>query len=303
MATHSLNVLVYGATGSQSKPIVHSLLARGHRPVVVTRNASKAADLATAGSTVVEANMADKARLVEISQGIDAVALMIPFFLPNPTLGAELGRNAIDAAREAGVRLIVYNTSGTTPEQPIGNPSVDHRIALTEHLRAIDMPHIILQPFAYAENLLGPWTAPFVAQQNQVAYPTPPAMRVGWLASADLGELMAAALERPELAGSSFLVSGIENLNGPELAEQFSLALGREVSYYPLPPKDFGAILDTMFGPGAGAGAASQYERLWQSDHYPPMYVDMAPVLEKLPVTMHTMREWVAKHAAAFTTN
>jgi hypothetical protein len=27
----------------------------------------------------------------------------------------------------------------------------------------------------------------------------------------------------------------------------------------------------------------------------------MAPVLEKLPVKMHTMREWVAKYAAAFT--
>jgi uncharacterized protein YbjT (DUF2867 family) len=301
MSTRSLKVLVYGATGSQSKPVVHTLLAHGHQPFVVTRSAAKASDLAAAGATIVEADMADRARLVEISQGIDAVALLVPFFLPDPTSGLELGRNAIDAAREAGVRLLVWNTSGTIPPQATGNPSLDQRIALAEYLQTVDLPHIIIQPFVYAENLLGPWTAPFVANANQVAYPTPPAMRVAWIASEDVGELMVAALERPELAGSSFQVSGIEPLNGPELAAQFSAALGREISYHALPPQEFGAILDQVFGPGAGAAAAGTYEQLWQTDQYPPMHTDMAPVLEKLPVKMHTMREWVSKHAAVFT--
>lgn len=295
----SLRVIVYGATGSQSAPVVHELLRRGHRPVVVTRSAEKAAPLAAAGAEVAVADMGDAARLLEVSRGADAVALLIPFFV-SPADAPAFGRNAIDAARAAGVKLLVWNTSGPMPPAPTGDPGIDVRLSTAAHLRASGVPHIIIQPTAYAENLLGPWTAPFVAAEGRVAYPNPPEARVGWIASADVGALMVAALERPELAGRSFAVSGLENASGPELAAAFSEALGRPISYHPLPPREFGAILDSLFGPGAGAAAAAQYERAWESGVFPSMHVDMAPVLAELPVRMRTLREWVAEHAEAF---
>lgn len=298
MAT-SLRVLVYGATGSQSSPVVHELLRRGHRPVVLSRSAQKAQPLADAGAEVVVADMGDPAALVAASQGVDAVALLVPFFI-NPADAPRFARNAIDAAREAGVRLLVWNTSGPMPPARTGDPGIDVRLDTADYLRASGVPHIIIQPTAYAENLLGPWTAPFVAREDKVAYPNPPEARVGWIASADVGALMVAALERPELAGRSFAVSGLENASGPELAAAFSAALGRAISYHPLPPREFGAILDAAFGPGAGNAAAAQYERAWESGVFPVMYADMAPVLAALPVRMHTLREWVAEHAAAF---
>jgi uncharacterized protein YbjT (DUF2867 family) len=295
----SLKVLVYGATGSQASPVVYELLRRGHHPVVVTRSPEKAAPLAAAGAEVAVADMGDSARLEEISQGVDAVALLIPFFV-NPAAAPAFGRNAIDAARAAGVRLLVWNTSGPMPPELTGDPGIDVRVQTADYLRASGVPHIIIQPTAYAENLLGPWTAPFVANENRVAYPNPPEARVGWIASADVGALMVAALERPELAGRAFPVSGLENASGPELAEAFTEGLGRPISYHPLPPRAFGAILDGVFGPGAGAAAAAQYERAWESGQFPQMHVDMAPVLAELPVRMRTLREWVAEHAAVF---
>jgi len=175
------------------------------------------------------------------------------------------------------------------------------RLDTAAYLRDSGVPHIIIQPTAYAENLLGPWTAPFVVAEDKVAYPNLPEARVGWIASDDVGALMVAALERPGLAGSSFAVSGLENASGPELAAAFSDALGRTIRYHPLPPREFGAILDSLFGPGAGTAAAAQYERAWESGEFPAMHVDMAPVLATLPVRMRTLREWVAEHAAAFT--
>lgn len=300
MSTQTLKVLVYGATGSQSAPVVHELLRRGHRPQVVTRSAEKAAPLAAAGAEVVVADMGDREGLVAASAGMDAVALLIPFFV-NPADAPAFGRNAIDAARAAGVKLLVWNTSGPMPPARTGDPGIDVRLDTADYLRASGVPHIIIQPTAYAENLLGPWTAPFVANQDKVAYPNRPEARVGWIASADVGALMVAALERPELAGSTFAVSGRENASGPELAAAFSEALGRPISYYPMPPREFGAILDGLFGPGAGAAAADQYQRAWESGEFPVMYADMEPVLAALPVRMRTLREWVAEHAAAFT--
>lgn len=295
----SLSVLVYGATGSQASPVVHELLRRGHRPRVVTRSAERAAPLAAAGAEVLVADMGDRERLAEASRGVDAVSLLIPFFV-NPADAPAFGRNAIDAARDAGVRLLVWNTSGPMPPERTGNPGIDVRRDTADYLRASGVPHIVVQPTAYAENLLGPWTAPFVRDQDKVAYPNPPEARVGWVASADIGALIVAALERPWLAGRSFTVSGLENLSGPELAEAFTRGLGRPISYHPLPPREFGAILDGAFGPGAGAAAAAEYERAWETGEFPPMHVDMAPVLAELPVRMRTMSEWVAEHAAAF---
>jgi len=294
-----LKVLVYGATGSQATPVVFDLLRRGHRPYAVTRSRASAARLHTAGAEIVEADMADRARLLDISRGMDAVALLIPFF-SDPATAPELGRNAVDAARAAGVKLLVWNTSGLTPPAATGNPAIDVRLTLTDYLRTSGVPHVIIQPTAYAENLLGPWTAPFVASSNTVRYPNPPQARVGWIAAADVGALMVAALERPALAGRSFQVSGIENPDGPELAAAFAAALGRPIQYQAMPPAEFGALLDRVFGPGAGAGAASEYERAWRSGEYPRLYVPMDAVLAELPVRMHTLREWVAEHAEAF---
>jgi uncharacterized protein YbjT (DUF2867 family) len=299
--THKLNVLVYGATGVQAGPVVGHLLQRGHQPYILTRNPAKAAALQAVGAQVIVGDLADADLLDQANNGMDAVALLIPFF-SNPADAVIYGRNAIDAAHKAGVSLIVWNPTGTIPSEATGNPSVDVRIEIADYLRNSGVKHIILQPTAYTENLLGPYTAPFVAQHDKLMFPTPPDMRVGWISAEDMGALVAAALERPELANANFMVSGIVNPNGPELAAEFSAALGRPINYEAMAPAQFGAILDQLFGPGTGAAAAKVYQAMWDTpDFRPMMHVDMQPVLELLPVRMGSLQEWVAKHAAAFT--
>ncbi len=293
-------VLVYGATGSQQSPVVYQLLSKGHQPYAVTHNLQRAAALGEAGARITEADMADRERLFTISRGMDAVALLIPFFVANPLDGLTYAKNAIDAAKEANVGLVVWNSSGFILPHRIGNPAMDVRIDIAEYLSQSGLPYVIIQPSAYTENLLGPWTAPFVANRNQLAYPTPTVMPVGWIATQDVASLVVAALGRPHLAGSSFPVSGIENLTGPQLAAHFSTALGRQIDYYPMPPAEFGRILDELFGEGAGKGAEEAYQSMWDSSHYPPMHVDMRPVLEALPVEMTPIQAWVKKNAAAF---
>jgi uncharacterized protein YbjT (DUF2867 family) len=296
----SLRVLVYGATGAQASPVVFELLRRGHRPVVVTRNAAKAAPLAAAGARVVEADLGDRERLFAVSQGMDAVALLIPFVTASADVPT-LGRNAIDAARAAGVSLLVWNTSAPLPPAPTGNALMDTRLAIADHLRASGLPHITVQPMVYAENLLSPWVTRAVASNDRLAYPYRPEVRVAWTAAADVGALTVAALERPELAGQAFVVSGQESFDGYELAAAFSEVLGRSIRYHPLPPREFGSMLDAALGPGAGAGAASYYEQVWQSAERPVLQVDMAPVLARLPVRLRGLRAWIAEYAAAFT--
>ncbi len=300
-ANDGMKVLVYGGTGSQSAGVVWSLLEKGHTPYVLTRNPQKAAAMVQAGAQTVVGDMADTALLRQASEGMDAVSLMVPAFLDNPMNGPQYFRNAVDAARDAGVPLIVFNTSGGLPTRRIGIPMLDMRLDLVEYLKASGVPYIVIAPTGYLENMLGPWTRPGIAEQDELAYPNPAETRVGWIASADVGKLMVAALEHPELADAVIAVSGVENLSGPELAEQVGRGLGRPISYREMPLEEFGAYFDRMFGPGAGEGAQAGYRLQRENPDLMVMWTDMGPVLEQLSVTMTSVEEWARQMAPAFT--
>jgi len=292
-----LKVLVYGGTGSQAGPTVTHLLKRGHTPHVLTRSHDKAAKLQEAGAIPVIADLADFDRLRAASAEVDAVAFLLPAFLDNPDDGIRFGQHAIDAASQAGVTMFAWNTSGEVSED---DSVADTKSTILRHLQASSLPYVLLEPTTYMENWLGPWTAPSVREKNLLTYPVLADRKMGWMASDDMGTLVVAALERPQLAGSRYRVSGIEAPTGPELAAIFSEACGREIRYRTMTPEEMGAVLDEAFGAGAGDKVAEMY-RQEQNDPDPPRkYHDMAPVLEALPVTMSTISDWVKGHKEAF---
>jgi uncharacterized protein YbjT (DUF2867 family) len=267
----------------------------------VTRNPEKAQRWVDAGAKAVIADMADPDSLRAAHEGIDAVALMVPAFIPDPSQAPVLAQNAINAARDAGVELIVFNTSGPVIPQRTGNPAYDMRLDIIEMLRNSGVPNIIIQPTAYAENLLGPWTRPNVLERDTLTYPVDENTPLGWIATDDVGAFIVAALERPELAGEHFVVSGERNLTGPELAAAFTSGLGREIRYEEMSLDDFGAALDAAFGPGAGEGGKAGYKFQRENNDLMTMWVDMGPVRAKLPVEMTSLDEWAAQHKMAFT--
>ncbi|WP_276978701.1 NmrA family NAD(P)-binding protein [Flavobacterium filum] len=296
-----MKVLVYGASGSQQFPVIKALLHKGAEVYATTHTETNLQKLNQAGANAVLANMSDLSRLKEITAGMDAISLLVPFFLEDPNEGFNYAKNAIDAAVANKTKLIVWNSSGFVLPDKIDNPSMDIRIDVANYLKDSGMPHIIIQPSVYAENLLGPWTVPYVTSEKKVAYPTPEEMPVGWIATQDVAAFVAEAIYKPELAGESFLVSGIENLTGNQLAEKFTIGLSQKFSYFPLPPKDFGQILDNIFGEGAGKGAEEMYQNIVDTKQYPVMFSPyMSDVLEKLPIKMTSMEDWVMQHSNVY---
>ncbi len=296
-----MKVLVFGAGGSQQFPVINALKKLGAEVVATTNQPDKVDWLRNAGAEVVIANMAHRERIFEITSGIDAISFLVPFFLSNPADGLDYAKNTIDAAVQNGVKLLVWNSSGFILPVKIGNPSIDIRIDIAEYLKESGLPHIIIQPSVYAENLLGPWTAPFVKNEQMVTYPTPQEMPVGWIATNDVCELVAKAIHSPHLAGQSFQVSGLDNLSGQQLAEKFSIGLNKKIQYRQIPPKDFGKILDGIFGEGAGIGAETMYQEITDTKNYPSMHSsEMSNVLQKLPITMTNIETWVAQNIQSF---
>ena len=146
-----MNLLVYGATGSQGHPVARKLTKDGHQVRVLTRNSSRAKELHNLGAEIVQGDLASKTSLFEASTGVEGVFLHVPFFTDSPADGLRYGKNAIDAAREADVQLIVWNASGEIPAQRSGNPGFDVRLQMLEHLQNSGISYVVLQPTTYMD--------------------------------------------------------------------------------------------------------------------------------------------------------
>jgi uncharacterized protein YbjT (DUF2867 family) len=288
-----LKVLVYGATGSQAGPMVEHLLKGGHTPYVVTRKADQATSLRSAGAVPVVADLADADALEAATAEVDSVSFLLPTFLDDPADALTFGKNAIDAAAKAGVEMFAWNASGDIDESP-------SKQSILQHLQDSGLPCVVFEPTTYMENWLGPWTAPSVRDNDELTYPVLADRKMGWIASTDVCALVVSALERPQLAGSCFPISGVETPTGPELAAIFAAALGRSMNYRTMTPNEMGAVLDEAFGPGAGENVAEMYRREQEDPNPTDKFHDMTSVLEALPVRMSTVREWVTVHKDAF---
>lgn len=291
--------MVYGATGSQGSPVARLLFEEGARVRVLTRNPENARALQDAGAEVFEGDMVDTESLRAASEGMDAVSLLVPFFVESPEAGIRYGKNAIDAAREAGVEVLAWNTSGTIPPEPTGNPGFDLRLDILRHLEESGVPHVVLQPTGYMENFLGPWTAPEMAEEDTFAYPTPNEVGMQWVATEDVAAFAVEAIRNPSVTNANFEVCGPERLHGEDIAKRFGAALGRGVSFRPMPPEEFGEIIDKAF-PGMGESAAQGYAMAYENPEAFSTNIDMGPVLEKLPVELTSLEDWVRRNRAAF---
>jgi uncharacterized protein YbjT (DUF2867 family) len=294
-----MRVLSYGATGTQGQPVAQQLLAKGHGVNVIVRHPERAEGLKAKGAKVFQGDLGHPESLKAAYEGADAVFLMLPFSGGgNPV---EYAHNAINAAKQAGVKFMVFNASGQTPDTPTGMPMMDYRIAVEAALHQSGIPNIILRPTVYMENMLGPWTLPGIKTKDEVAYPVSSHRPLSWIAAEDVAKLAIAALEHPQLAGSVFKVGGPEGLTGERVAESFTKALGRKISYRAISPREFGNIMAGLMGPEAGEATTTAYE-MSEAAPLDTMKIDMKDVLSKLPVELTTFEQWVRARRELFAT-
>ncbi len=296
-----MKILVFGATGSQQFNVIGEARKKGAEVIAATSSEKSFEKLKQAGATAILANMNDANKMQEITKGIDAIAFMIPVSLPNPLDGLQYAKNVIDAAKANGVNKIVWNTSGWLAPHKIGIPGEDVKLDIRDYLKNSGLNYVIIEPTIYMENMMGPFCAPFVKNEKKLAYPTPEAMPIGWIASRDVSAFVVEAIYNTHLKANTFQISGLENLNGNDLAEQFSEGVGERIEYYTMSPQEFGDILKPMVGEAGAAGVASYYESLQNTTEYPPKFnPNMSEVLEKLPVKMTSLEQWAKNNREYF---
>lgn len=218
-------LLVTGASGQLGRRAVEILLEpKAGNVIAGTRDPAKIADLAAKGAEVRRVDFDDPS-LADSFKGVDRLLLISTDALDTPGKRLKQHKAAIEAAKKAGVKHIVY-TSMPKPEP--GSPitfAPDHygtEIALAES----GIGWTVLRNAWYQENLLhslpqalasGKWFS--AAGDGKVAH----------VAREDAAFAAAAALAAPPNGNARYDITGAQPLTTSEIAKLASEATGKPV--------------------------------------------------------------------------
>ena len=153
-------IIVSGASGQFGHAAASQLLDMGEEVIALSRNVDKIADLAERGADVRKADFDSPDGLEEAMAGGDKLLLI------STTMVGQRPRqhgNAIDAAKKAGVKHIVYTsvTDGGNPDHPAVEQH-DH-YATERLLKDSGLDYTILRNSQYSEAIATAMVAPSLA--------------------------------------------------------------------------------------------------------------------------------------------
>lgn len=220
-------IVVTGATGHLGNAVVDSLLRRlaADRIVASVRDPEKASSLAARGVEVRMGNFDDPHRLGATFAGAEQVLVVSADKLGDEAL--RLHRNAIEAARDAGVRRILYTSHmGARAGSPFA--PADQHAGTESDLANSGLAYTLLRHGFYAESCLHMIGDGLKAGELRVPEDGP----VSWTARDDLAEADAAILaEEGRWDGITPPLTASQALTMADLAALASDVTGREVRH------------------------------------------------------------------------
>lgn len=246
-----MTIGITGATGHLGRLVVQALAARGHAAdlVALVRSPEKAADLGgAAGSVAARAfDYEHPETLAPALAGIDTLLL-----ISSSELGkrAAQHRRVIDAARQAGVRRLVYTSLLHADTSPL-SLAPEHR-ETEAMLAASGIPHTILRNGWYTENNTGAIPA---ALAHGALVGSAGEGRTSSAARVDYAEAAAVVLTGEGHEGKTYELAGDTAWTHAELAAEVSRQSGQTIAYRDLPEADYAAVL-------AGAGLPDAVARM-----------------------------------------
>lgn len=243
--------VVTGATGQLGRLAVEALLARGVAPSQLTatgRDTTKLADLAARGVVVKKADFDDAASLDAVFAGADRLLLVSTNEIGKR---ASQHRNAIDAAKRAGVKLVAYTSIANADHtQVIFGP--EHRDT-EQYLKASGLPYVFLRNSWYFENYTSQIAG---AVAHGVVLGAAGEGRVSAATRADYAAAAAAVLTTEGHAGKAYELGGDTAITLAEYAAEIARQVGKAVVYKNLSETEY---TQALVGFGVPEGYAAIY--------------------------------------------
>jgi NAD(P)H dehydrogenase (quinone) len=230
-------IAITGATGQLGRLVIDQLLKKipSAQVVALVRNPSKAGDLQAKGVQIRQADYNQSDSLEAALEGVDKLLL-----ISSSEVGQRFNqhRNVINAAKNAGVTLLVY-TSILNAEHSIMDIAVEHKE--TEKLiKASGIPFVFLRNGWYTEN----YTVgiPSALQFNAMIGSAGEG-KISLAARADYAAAAVEVLVRENQAGKIYELAGDRSYTLAEFAAELSAQTGKQIPYNNLPATEYKTLL------------------------------------------------------------
>lgn len=264
--------VVLGATGGQGGAVVTALLEadRPVRAVVRDPDSKRAQELHTRGVELVSGDMVSGEGLAEaFADSTGVFAFTTPF---ESGVDAEIaqGTAIIGAAAAAGVPYLVFS-SVASADRGSGVPHFDSKNQVEQLLAASDVPHTVVGPTYFYDNLLGGADA-LSAGVMPIAMPGDTVLQQ--VSRRDLGRFVAALFANPQDHLGERIDIASDAVTPDQMAATLSSVLERDVhaeSYDPerISSPDMRAMFEFLGSGGYDVDIAALQERFpevgWQS--------------------------------------
>lgn len=225
-------ILVTAATGHLGTATIDHLLQKNvpaGQIAGLVRDDKKAAALSAKGITLRKGDYFDTASLEKAFQGIDTLV-----FISSGSIEDRVSqhRNVVNAAKTAGVKHILYTSVLKASETLKFIPALDHYHTET-FLKESGIPYTIFRNTYYVEVL--PMLFGGALESGQWYYAAGNA-KANFAARTDMAEALAnVAADATPHANKIYEITGSQSYSFHEIAGVISKAVGKTVSYIPVP--------------------------------------------------------------------
>jgi uncharacterized protein YbjT (DUF2867 family) len=217
-----MTILVTGGTGTVGSRVTALLAAAGHDTRVLTRSPEKVATLPD-GAVGAVGSLSEPFTLADAFEGVDRLFLLTPLAQDE----VDQGLAAVEAAREAGVKRVVF-MSVHQADQASHIPHFGSKVEIARALERSGIPYTVIEPNSFYQNDVG-------LQQPLMAfgvYPMPlGAAGLNRVDVRDIADAAVAALTEDGHEGEHYPVVGPSAWTGEGTAQAWSVALGSGVIY------------------------------------------------------------------------
>jgi uncharacterized protein YbjT (DUF2867 family) len=231
MVANQRKILVTGATGQQGGSLARLLLQKKHKVYALTRNAqsSSAQDLRNRGANILKGDLDDSDSLEHAVKDVESVFLMGTPFEDGTEGEIRRGKLMTDIAKKNGIEHLVYS-SVANADKNTGIPHFESKYKVEQHIKNLGIPHTIIGPTFFMENLLGPGL-----EQGQLALPLSPSTTLQQSALENIAEFSALVIERRKPFLGKRIDIASDEVTGEQATNILSNMLGYKIRYVPVP--------------------------------------------------------------------
>lgn len=239
-------ILITGASGQYGSKAIEHLLKKGVAAKDLTalvRNGELPPSLKEKGITTKNGDYDDPKSLSNAFAGVNQLLLVSSSDRGGAENRTRHHINAIKAAKEAGVKHIIYTsfvrTSGHEVSA-IANFQNSH-VESEDFLKASGIDYTILQNGIYHEMILA-FVGDKVAETGTILFPAQEG-KASWVLREELAEAAAHVLTTEGHENKTYVLTSRESVGFAEIADHVSQALGKEVRYQSPTLEEFQSIL------------------------------------------------------------